>query len=107
MKFTQHTCIGETRWDTIAHKAYGEFSNMKPILDANPQLEIHSLLPSGTIVNVPIIEVTVADVIGLPPWKQQVSTEGIETAKAAASILEALTLTGQSTFGESFDGSFD
>lgn len=105
MNFTQHTCIGDTRWDTIAHKAYGDFSNMKPILDANPNLEVHALLPAGTIVNVPIVSVSVADIIGLPPWKQQVSTEGVETAKAAVDVIAALKITG--TVGDSFDGSFD
>lgn len=104
----KHTCIGDTRWDTLAHLAYGDFSKIKEIADANPNLEVRAIIPSGTIVNVPIIEVQPVDVVGLPPWKQVVTTEGIETAKAASSIIAALTATSASQGGSgSFDGSFD
>jgi hypothetical protein len=106
-KFTKHTCIGDQRWDTIAQLAYGDCTKIADILSANKNLEVHAIIPGGTIINVPIVEVAPVDVIGLPPWKQQASTEGVETAKAAAGILAALQVTGVAATGGSFDGSFD
>jgi hypothetical protein len=106
-KFTKHTCIGDQRWDTIAQMAYGDCTKIADILSANKHLEIHSVIPGGTILNVPIVEIAPVNVIGLPPWKQQASTEGVETAKAAAGILAALQFTSATSTDGSFDGSFD
>lgn len=105
MGVTEHICIGPTRWDWLAWKAYGDSTKIAEIADANPNLEVRALIPSGTRVVVPIVEVQDVDVIGLPPWKQATTTEGIETAKAASEILNQL-LSSQ-TSGGSFDGSFD
>jgi hypothetical protein len=102
----QHICIGDTRWDTIAQLAYGDSFRVSEIFDANPNLQIHAVVPAGTVVNVPIIEVVAADVVGLPPWKQSQSTEGVETAKAAVDVLAAL-FNNTTKSGGSFDGSFD
>lgn len=104
---SKHTCIGDTRWDTLAHLAYGNFSKIKEIADANTNLDVRAIIPSGTIVNVPIIEVVESDVIGLPPWKQQATTEGVETAKAASNILLAMQNSATPAGSGSFDGSFD
>lgn len=103
----QHTCIGDTRWDTLAFLAYGDSTKIAPIMDANSNLEVHAIIPGGTIVNVPIIEVVESDIVGLPPWKQVVTTEGVETAKAASGILVALQQTTTAGASGSFDGSFD
>jgi hypothetical protein len=104
---SKHTCIGDTRWDTLAHLAYGDFSKITELADVNRNLDVRAIIPSGTIVNVPIIEMVESDVIGLPPWKQQATTEGVETAKASAGILLALQTSVTASGSGSFDGSFD
>lgn len=106
MAQTEHICIGPTRWDWLAWLAYGDVGKMSAVMDANPNLEVHAIIPDGTRVVVPVIEVEPVDVIGLPPWKQAPTTIGIETAKAATEILNSL-LSSQGTNIGSFDGSFD
>jgi hypothetical protein len=105
-KFTEYTCIGDTRWDTIAQKAYGNSFKIQEIILANPNLEVLETIPAGTKVLVPIIEIAPIDVIGLPPWKQNISTVGKETAIAASEILNQLVSSGLNNLG-SFDKSFD
>jgi phage tail protein X len=108
MAVTEHICIGPTRWDWLAWKAYGDSTKIAAIADENPNLEVRCLIPAGTRVVVPVIEVQPVDVIGLPPWKQVQTTEGIETAKAASDILnQMLSSQTQTTDAGSFDGSFD
>jgi hypothetical protein len=60
------------RWDTIAHKAYGEAHRYPEILDANPRLAITAMPTPGTVVWVPVIELPTATTpaAGLPPWKR-------------------------------------
>ena len=104
---TEHICLGDTRWEWLAWKAYADSSKIAPIADANPNLEVLVLIPAGTRVVVPVIEVEEVDVIGLPPWKQAVTTEGIETAKSASEILNQLLSSQSESDQGSFDNSFD
>lgn len=105
MAITEHTCIGLTRWDWIAWKAYGDSTKIAEIADANPNLEVRALIPSGTKVVVPIIETPNAESNDLPPWKQVPTSTGVQTAISASEILTQM-LSSQTTVG-SFDGSFD
>jgi phage tail protein X len=60
------------RWDTIAHKAYGNATLVKAIIEANPLVPITPRLPAGTVLSVPVIDQVniLTDVEKLPPWKK-------------------------------------
>lgn len=72
MKYTEYLTQQGDRWDTIAYKAYGDATIVKPIIDANKEVYLTEILPAGRRILVPIIEneeVTIsADM--LPPWKR-------------------------------------
>lgn len=69
---TQYLAQDGERWDTIAHKAYGRASLMKPIIEANPTVPVTPRLEAGTVLIIPVIdEIEVkTDKELLPPWKQ-------------------------------------
>ena len=62
------TIEGET-WSSIAWKHYGSMSGLKTLIEANPSIPVESVLPTGTILHVPVIDDL--DVINKPsvPWK--------------------------------------
>jgi phage tail protein X len=59
------------RWDTIAHKVYGDATRYEPIRRANPDAPRGSVLPGGLHLAVPVLTVQ-ADppAASLPPWKR-------------------------------------
>jgi hypothetical protein len=67
-----YTTTGDTRWDTIAQKAYGKASAFQPIISANPNVPITALVPGGTVLLIPILENNsiLTDAESLPPWKR-------------------------------------
>lgn len=72
MKYTEYLTQQGDRWDTIAFKAYGDATMIKPIIDANREVYLTEIVPAGSRILVPIIEneetTTSADM--LPPWKR-------------------------------------
>jgi len=68
----QHTTIEGQRWDMIGTEYYGRADMMNKIIEANPDVPIFDVLPSGIVLNIPIIkEVEVlTDAEKLPPWKR-------------------------------------
>ena len=63
------TTEGE-RWDTLAWRHYGDPYRYEPIIAANPQVPIVPILPSGLVLQVPVLERAPApiDASSLPPW---------------------------------------
>jgi phage tail protein X len=70
--YTQYLVQDGERWDTVAYKAYGRASLMKPIIEANPAVPITPRLEAGTVLIIPLVdEVEVkTDNELLPPWKR-------------------------------------
>ncbi len=68
----QHTTVEGERWDTVSWKAYGVYSKVPEIIEANPAVPITDRLPAGIILNIPVIETSDAKIPKekLPPWKQ-------------------------------------
>jgi phage tail protein X len=61
------------RWDTLAWRYYGDPFRYEPIIAANPQVPILPILPSGLVLQVPVLEraAAVVDDSTLPPWKRR------------------------------------
>jgi phage tail protein X len=61
------------RWDTLAYRYYGDPYRYEPIIAANPQVPILPILPSGWVLQVPVLERAPAPVddASLPPWKRR------------------------------------
>lgn len=70
MTFTKYTTIQGDRWDTIAHKAYGDPLKISPIVEANPHVPKTPILPAGVVLYVPIQEREDVSPTNLPPWKR-------------------------------------
>lgn len=68
----EHTTIEGQRWDTIATDFYGRADMMNKLIEANPEVTIYDVFPSGIVLTIPIInEVEVlTDAEKLPPWKR-------------------------------------
>lgn len=69
-EFTTYTTIEGDRWDTVAHKAYGDALRYPEIAAANPDVPLTDVLPSGLTLYVPISEEVELDTNLLPPWKR-------------------------------------
>lgn len=71
MAQTTYTVVEGDRWDTIAYKAYGVAGRFREIQEVNPFVPVRTEPVPGTVLIVPVEEVTVAEVSpSLPPWKQ-------------------------------------
>jgi hypothetical protein len=70
-EFTEHITKEGERWDTIAYAAYGDASEIKGLIEANPTVPIDPVLPAGVRLLVPIIETVSVEIDDklLPPWK--------------------------------------
>lgn len=67
---TQYTTKEGERWDTVAFKAYGDPLKIKEIADANPNVPLRDIIPTNTVLNVPVIPEPTLDETLLPPWKR-------------------------------------
>lgn len=70
--YTEYLTIQGDRWDTVAHKAYGDATKIQPIIEANKEVYLTEILPAGVRLLIPIIEVVedLKDPALLPPWKR-------------------------------------
>jgi phage tail protein X len=103
-KNTEYITIQGDRWDTIALKAYGDASQINPIIDANPSVAIVISFEGGVRLVVPIIEISAStDKSLLPPWKR-VPTLGEQQAAVSPPLF--LNIKSSGGLG-SFDNSFD
>ena len=69
MRFIEVITKDNDRWDLIAWRCYGDASRIEPILPANPDIPIRSVLPAGLRVLVPVLAAP-SDEAALPPWKR-------------------------------------
>jgi hypothetical protein len=69
---TQYIVKEGTRWDTVAHLAYGRATLIQPLIENNPLVPVTPRIPAGTVLTIPIIEENEVktDKERLPPWKQ-------------------------------------
>lgn len=72
MESINYTAKQGERWDLIAFKMYGNVSSMPEIIEANPQVPLDPVLPDGTKLIIPILEVSENTILSsdLPPWKR-------------------------------------
>jgi phage tail protein X len=72
----EHITTAGERWDTLAWRYYGDPHAYSRIIEANPALNISTVLDSGQLVLIPIMplaEVQLAQQLvaeDLPPWKR-------------------------------------
>ena len=75
-EYFEHVTGPGERWDTIAFQYYNDASLSHMLVNANqnlfidPLAPIPSILPSRTILRIPVIDVSVIDDSLLPPWKR-------------------------------------
>lgn len=67
-----YTTKENERWDYLAYKMYGSIAGMKTLMDANPYVALSPVIPTGSVILVPIVNDTDDAVIttNLPPWKR-------------------------------------
>jgi len=81
MNHTTYTTKEGDRWDTVAFAAYGTVNNVTNadgveqnaisiIAKANPDVPLDDIIPSGTVLYIPILEqASITQNKKLPPWK--------------------------------------
>lgn len=64
------TIYGET-WSGISWKMYGSMSGIQKLIEANPLVPADPVLPTGTILYVPIVnsDDDIVVTTNMPPWK--------------------------------------
>ena len=70
MKAVIHTTKEYERWDRLAYKYYGNVYNIKPIIEANPNIAIDAFIPPDTNVVIPVLSEDISTNEELPPWKR-------------------------------------
>lgn len=78
MEYEIYITKDNDRWDLISFKHYQKSTLYEKIMNANPDVDITSLLPSGLKLKIPVLsqdELIETDL--LPPWKRN-QTEGDE-----------------------------
>jgi phage tail protein X len=94
---TQYITQDGDRWDTIAHKAWGDCTKtqIQDLKDANPYETTKDVFAANVKINVPIRDESVTENIDtlLPPWKRPATELVIKQSEEAA-------------FDSSFDESF-
>ena len=56
MEYIEHITQAGERWDTIAHRYYGDATLLSPLVEANEHLRLLPVLPAGLPVRVPLID---------------------------------------------------
>jgi hypothetical protein len=69
-KYTKIVSKEGDRWDLVAHRAYGDASNMTGIIGANPNVPLGVEIAPGTELYIPIIDQPEQDKSNLPPWRR-------------------------------------
>ena len=70
MKFKIIKIPEPKRWDDLAYEYLGDGKNIKPIIQANPDIPIDLYVPAGSEIKIPIMEQNAAENENLPPWKR-------------------------------------
>ena len=69
-EFTEYITIEGDRWDTVAHKAYGDPMRYPEIAAANRKVPLGAVLAPCTKLMVPVLQEIDLDTNLLPPWKR-------------------------------------
>lgn len=67
----EHITREGDRWDLLAWEYYGDATQYERIVAANNMVMIDPILPSGIIINIPVIDEPVPELDEteeLPPW---------------------------------------
>lgn len=64
----KHTVKQGERWDNLAYYYYGDALEYGRIIEANPQLSFCEVLPTGSVVFIPVLNVKPTQNENLPPW---------------------------------------
>ena len=71
MDVIEHITRDGDRWDLLAWEYYGDATQYERIVAANNHVDITPILPSGIVINIPVIEEPPAELSEteeLPPW---------------------------------------
>lgn len=69
--FIIHTTIEGERWDSIAHRYFGDAHRYPELIALNPHAPIQSILPGGLKLNIPDEPPALRPAADkLPPWKR-------------------------------------
>jgi hypothetical protein len=72
MQYYEHITKQSERWDTLAYFWYGDAMLLRVIAECNPHISLTTVLPTGTLVFVPKLNLDRRpDINKLPPWKQR------------------------------------
>ncbi len=72
----EHVVMSGERWDTLSWRYYGNPYSYGRIIEANPSIDIATVLESGSVVLIPVISFDEVQKVqqllseNLPPWKQ-------------------------------------
>jgi phage tail protein X len=70
-RFIVHVSRSGERWDLLAWKYYGDPSQYRPVIMANPEVAIEPVFEAGLTIVVPIIEQSAVEEDDLPPWREE------------------------------------
>ena len=68
-RFIVHLTKSGERWDLLGWKYYGDATNYRPVIMANPGVAIEPVFDAGLIIVVPMLEQTALEAEDLPPWR--------------------------------------
>jgi phage tail protein X len=73
MEYYEYITQEGERWDTLAYRWYGNAFLLTVLLAVNPHVPIVPVLPAGTLVFIPKLNIEQrTDNSKLPPWKRGV-----------------------------------
>lgn len=75
-EFVEYITEEGDRWDTVAHKAYGNPWAFERIVRANPRVPIRPVLEAGTRLLIPVVDPPAPPAAVLPPWKRTAQGAG-------------------------------
>lgn len=74
LAYVEHVTREGERWDALAHRYYGSAHLYGHLVDANPEVAVAPILPSGLVLRIPLLSEAEAaqqvDRSSLPPWKR-------------------------------------
>jgi len=69
-RFIVHVSKSGERWDLLAWKYYGDPTQYRPVIRANPGVPIEPVFEAGLTIVVPIVEQSSVGEDDLPPWRR-------------------------------------
>jgi len=66
-----YVTIEGDRIDNLSHRFYGGMNGITTISEANPFVPLEAIFTTGTILRIPLIDITnIVQNQNLPPWKR-------------------------------------